>query len=74
MNQFHQQPVPGNPRKVINKRGAWCPHCGNRNSYRSSSGVGCLTLGILFISMIGILFIPFLPKSWHCRECGHIWK
>ena len=67
------QPIQITPKKV-NKGGAWCPHCGNRNSYRKSEGVGCLTLGILFISLIGILFIPFLGKTWHCRECGHAWK
>ena len=63
-----------NPSKKIDRAGAWCPHCGNRNSYKKSSGAGCLTLGVLFISVIGLIFIPFLPKSWHCRECGNIWK
>jgi hypothetical protein len=61
-------------KKKVNKAGAWCPHCGNRNSYKTESGAGCLILGILFISLIGILLIPFLPKSWTCRECGHKWK
>jgi hypothetical protein len=61
-------------KKKINKRGAWCPHCGNRNSYRATEGSGCLLLGILFITIVGIIFIPFLPKSWHCRSCGHTWK
>ena len=73
-SSFQRQPAAQTPKKVINKGGAWCPHCGNRNSYSKSGGVGCLTLGILFISVIGILFIPFLPKTWHCRECGHTWK
>jgi hypothetical protein len=74
-SRVQQQPAPQMPKKVvIDKRGAWCPHCGNRNSYKSTGGVGCITLGILFISMIGILLIPFLPKTWHCRECGHTWK
>ncbi len=73
-SNFQQQPIAQTPKKVINKGGAWCPHCGNRNSYSKSDGTGCLTLGILFISLIGILFIPFLPKTWHCRECGHTWK
>ena len=74
MNLIHQQPTAEKPRKIIDKRGAWCTHCGNRNSYRKSDGAGCLTLGILFISLIGVLFIPFLPKTWHCNECGHTWK
>lgn len=58
----------------LNITGSFCPNCGNRNSYRKTDGVGCLIMGILFISMIGILFIPFLPKSWHCRSCGNVWK
>ena len=60
--------------KKVDRSGAWCPHCGNRNSYRKSEGVGCLVIAILFITLIGILFIPFLPKSWHCRSCGNVWK
>lgn len=58
----------------VDKQGAWCPNCGSRNSYKGSSGGGCLLLGILFISLIGILLIPFLPKEWKCKECGHSWK
>lgn len=58
----------------VNKAGAWCPHCGNRNSYKSTSGVGCVVMCILFITIIGLLFIPFLPKSWNCRECKHEWR
>jgi rubredoxin len=61
-------------KKKVDRSGAWCPHCGNRNSYKKTDGVGCLVLGILFISILGILFIPFLPKSWHCRSCGNVWK
>jgi rubredoxin len=63
----HQKPK-------IDRSGSWCPHCGNRNSFRKTDGVGCLIMGILFISVLGILFIPFLPKSWHCRSCGNVWK
>lgn len=58
----------------LNISGTWCPHCGNRNSYRKSEGVGCLLMAILFLTVIGIFFIPFLPKSWHCRSCGNVWK
>ena len=57
-----------------NKEGNWCPQCGDRDSYKTTEGGGCLITGILFISIIGILFIPFLPKSWRCRSCGNIWK
>jgi hypothetical protein len=66
------QPVPEKPK--IDLLGSWCPHCGNRNSDRKTDGAGCLLMGILFISVLGILFIPFLPKSWHCRSCGNVWK
>jgi hypothetical protein len=60
--------------KKINRYGSVCPNCGNRYSVRKSDGAGCLIVGILFVSIIGILFIPFLPKSWHCKSCGNIWK
>lgn len=60
--------------KKKDKVGNWCPNCGNRDSYKTSSGGGCLIMGILFISIIGILLIPFLPKSWKCRSCGNEWK
>jgi len=73
-NRLKQQTAPVAPKKVIDKRGAWCPHCGNRNSYKSETGAGCLLIGILLISCLGILLIPFLPKTWNCRECGHKWK
>lgn len=60
--------------KKKNITGNWCPKCGNRNSVKSSNGGGCLILGILFISIIGILLIPFLPKTWKCKSCGNEWK
>jgi len=58
----------------IDKRGSWCPNCGNRNSYKQTSGVGCIVLCILFITIVGILLLPFLPKEWKCKECNHSWK
>ncbi len=67
------QPSPPTGKKII-KTGAWCPHCGHRNSVKVESGAGCLFAGILLISCLGILLIPFLPKSWKCKECGHQWK
>jgi hypothetical protein len=36
--------------------------------------MGCLVMGVLFISIIGILLIPFLPKTWKCHQCGHEWR
>lgn len=60
--------------KKIDKRGAWCPNCGNRNSYKQTKGVGCIVLCILFVTVVGLLFIPFLPKEWTCKECKHSWK
>jgi hypothetical protein len=73
-----RQPVlsaaPPKTQKIVDKAGAYCPHCHNRNSYKTTTGAGCLVLGILLISLLGILLIPFLPKTWVCRECGHKWK
>ena len=66
--------IPTKQSQKKNKEGNWCPKCGNRDSYKTTEGGGCLLMGILFISIIGILFIPFLPKSWKCRSCGNIWK
>lgn len=61
--------------KVVNKRGAFCPHCGNRNSIRKTRGMGCLFMCFLFISMgLALLLIPFLPKEWHCLECKNKWS
>ena len=61
-------------KRKIDKKGAWCPNCGNRNSTKESQGGSCLLIGILFISIIGILLIPFLPKVWKCKECKHTWR
>lgn len=58
----------------IDKRGAWCPHCGNRDSKKHTSGGACVVLVILFVTVIGILAIPFLPKHWKCNVCRHEWK
>lgn len=63
-------PPPGS----IDKRGAWCRHCGNRDSAKSTTGCACLIMGILIISVLGILLVPFLPKTWKCNVCKHEWK
>jgi hypothetical protein len=31
-------------------------------------------MGILIISVLGILLVPFLPKTWKCNVCKHEWK
>jgi RNA polymerase subunit RPABC4/transcription elongation factor Spt4 len=62
------------PKPKIDRRGAWCPHCGNRDSTKDVSGAGCLVAGILLITVVGILLIPFLPKTWKCHQCGHQWR
>lgn len=55
--------------------GAWCPHCGNRCSVKTSSGGGCLFACFIFVSMgLALLLIPFLPKEWHCQQCQHKWR
>jgi hypothetical protein len=70
--------------------GAWCPHCGNRCSEKSSSGTSVVTLltilvaGGLFMSyqpgfavvalLIGVLLSVFLPREWKCNQCKHRWK
>ena len=64
----------GNDKQKIDVKGAWCPNCGNRNSIKKSQGVGCLVFVILFVTLIGLLFLPFLPKEWECQTCKHKWK
>jgi hypothetical protein len=78
---LHESPAPSLPAvpvdpvaQKLNINGSVCPNCGNRNSYRKTDGMGCLVMGILFVCIIGIFLIPFLPKSWHCRSCGNVWK
>jgi GYF domain 2 len=72
--QIIREIQPATAEKKINKRGAWCPHCGNRDSDKTTTGLGCLIIIILFFTIIGILLIPFLPKNWKCRVCKHVWR
>ncbi len=73
------RPRPDDPEAVrvslkIDAEGAWCPHCGNRQSYRHTK-TGCFywLMVILFFALPLILY-PFLPRVWICRHCGHEWK
>jgi uncharacterized membrane protein YvbJ len=59
----------------LDKTGAWCPNCHNRDSYKSTSGVGCVFWIFVLVSMgLALLMIPFLPKTWRCRVCKHEWR
>jgi hypothetical protein len=59
----------------VDQSGAWCPNCRNRNSYKTTEGVGWAIFIIVIISCgLGLLMIPFLPKTWHCTICGHQWR
>lgn len=78
---FHQQivlppPVPGTPSvSVQNIDGSWCPNCKNRNSYKTTSGIGIVWVVLLIVSCgLALIMIPFLPKTWHCRVCGNQWR
>ena len=59
----------------LNVTGAWCPNCRNRNSYQSTGGVLIVVIIIAIISCgLGLIMIPFLPKTWHCNVCGNQWR
>lgn len=59
----------------VNKSGAWCPHCQSRNSYKTTDGIGCVFITIVLISCgLGLIMIPFLPRTWHCTVCGNQWR
>lgn len=68
-------PQCGHPtRPRVDTKGVWCPNCGNRDSVKDVSGCGCLLAGILVLTILGLLLIPFLPKTWKCNQCGHQWR
>jgi len=56
------------------KKGAWCPHCGNRNSWRETKA-GCFYTLLCLLTLGGaLLFWPLLPRTWHCNVCENEWK
>lgn len=67
MSQAQQPP--------IDRAGAWCPHCHNRDSYRKIRGMGFVFWVFALVSMgLALLAIPFLPREWHCRQCANVWR
>lgn len=59
----------------INRSGTWCPICGNRDSHKTTSGLGCVFWIFVLVSMgIALIMIPFLPRTWHCHVCGNAWR
>ena len=57
------------------KNGAWCPNCRSRDTYKTTSGVGCFFVVLILISFgLALIMIPFLPKTCHCRACGNEWR
>lgn len=69
------QPAPFrvNPAEYVNRGGKTCPRCGVTNSDSTMSGQAIVLIVVLFITCIGLLAIPFLPKTWTCRYCGFTW-
>jgi hypothetical protein len=65
----------GADKPVINVVGAWCPNCKNRDSFKETRGLGWVFVVLAIVSCgLGLIMIPFLPKTWHCRVCGHQWR
>jgi hypothetical protein len=70
-------PGAGQPQPAvgIDVQGAWCPHCQNRNSVKHTSGFGCVFWIVVLVSLgLGLIMIPFLPKTWRCLVCGNEWR
>jgi len=57
----------------INRSGAWCPNCGNRDSYKFRR-IGCF-FWILVIATLGVALIlyPLLSQAWRCNLCKNEW-
>ncbi|MDR3112540.1 MAG: hypothetical protein LBU55_05200 [Elusimicrobiota bacterium] len=49
-----------------------CANCGKKGTKNElkGSGAGCLIAIVLFITIIGILFIPFIWGKKKCPKCG----
>jgi len=59
----------------LDQVGVWCPNCQNRSSYKTTEGMGWAVFVIAIISCgLGLIMIPFLPKTWHCTICGNQWR
>lgn len=59
----------------IDRSGAWCPNCHNRDSRKKTSGLGCVFWVFVLVSMgLALIMIPFLPRTWHCNICGNQWR
>jgi DNA-directed RNA polymerase subunit RPC12/RpoP len=60
--------------KKLDKGGAWCPHCGNRDSRRIRR-VGCFFWVLVACTFgLALLLYPLLSQSWRCWICDHEWK
>src|SRR5690349_1024170 len=55
------------------QRGKTCMRCGVTNSDSELTGMAIVLLFVLFITCLGLILIPFLPKTWTCRNCGFVW-
>lgn len=67
---FYPASYQTNQAEYVNRGGKTCPRCGVTNSFSKSSGTNIVLIVVLFITCIGLLAIPFLPKTWYCR---HLW-
>lgn len=69
-----QLPYAINPTEARFKGGKTCPRCGITNSYSEYEGTVWILIVVLFITCLGLLFVPFLPKRNFCRACGNTWQ
>lgn len=71
--QSHAMPFQTFPHERVNRAGKTCPRCGITNSTSTLDGMGIVLVVILLITILGVVLIPFLPKTWFCRYCCYRW-
>lgn len=51
-----------------------CPNCGSQKVSQHRQ-IGCAVIVLIFVSFgLGLLMIPFLPKTCACKVCKTTWK
>ncbi|KAF0238693.1 MAG: hypothetical protein FD167_4407 [bacterium] len=53
--------------------GKTCPRCGITNSFSQYQGAVWIVICVLFLTCLGLVLVPFLPKQHTCRACGYTW-
>ncbi len=65
--------TPAQLREAARRGEVECPECGS-NDVVYNRGISKTITVVLFIFLIGILVLPFIPKRWTCQSCGKKWS